>query len=183
MKQFSEQLAQALKEFMPVSGLKTGQILVVGCSTSEVLGRAIGKGYSQELGVEFFQQISRVCREYGVNPAFQCCEHLNRALVVGRAVLEKYALTEVSVMPVPGAGGSMAAAAFAGMDSPLVVESIQAEAGIDIGDTFIGMHLRPVAVPVRLAVRQIGSAHVTFARTRPKLIGGRRAVYSTGTCS
>jgi uncharacterized protein (TIGR01440 family) len=183
MKQYSEALAQALTEFMPLSGLKLKQILVIGCSTSEVLGNAIGKGYSQELGREFFQVVSRFCSEYGVFAAFQCCEHLNRALVIEQAAVEKYGLTEVAVVPVPGAGGSMAAAAFAGLQAATVVENLHAHAGIDIGDTFIGMHLRPVAVPVRTSISELGKAHVTYARTRPKLIGGQRAIYTSATCS
>lgn len=191
MKQYAQALEQALAEFLPLADLKPGRILVVGCSTSEVLGRAIGKGFSQELGEEFFRVISNRCIPLGIFPAFQCCEHLNRALVIDRAAAEKYQLTEVAVIPVPGAGGSMAAAAYQGLSDPVVVESVQAHAGMDIGDTFIGMHLRPVVVPVRIGLSQIGSAHLTLARTRPKLIGGARAVYdknspaagASGACS
>ena len=178
MREYAKALEQAATELLAAANLKQGQILVVGCSTSEVLGHAIGKGSSKELGEEFFRAISRLCAEHGLYPAFQCCEHLNRALVVDRKAAEKYQLTEVTVIPVPEAGGSLAAAAYKGLDAPVVVESIQAHAGLDIGDTFIGMHLNPVAVPVRVSISQIGSAHLTLARTRPKLIGGERAVYS-----
>ena len=178
MKEYLSSLEQALNELFRVAKLAPGQILVVGCSTSEVLGKHIGKGYSKELGEEFFLLIERLCREKGVSPAFQCCEHLNRALVINSRTMEKYGLSEVGAVPVPCAGGSVAAAAFARLEDPVLVESIQAHAGVDIGDTFIGMHLRPVAVPVRISIVQIGAAHLTLARTRPKLIGGGRTVYS-----
>lgn len=181
MREYAQALENALTEFLPLANLKPGQILVVGCSTSEVMGHTIGKGFSQELGEEFYRVISNQCLPLGIFPAFQCCEHLNRALVMERACAEKYRLTEVSVVPVPGAGGSMAASAYRGISDPVVVESVQAHAGLDIGDTFIGMHLRPVAVPVRISLSQIGSAHLTLARTRPKLIGGARAVYGTNS--
>lgn len=187
MNEHVRQLDRALREFLPLVKLRPGQIIVIGCSTSEVLGHNIGKGSSKELGEKFFLLIQGICLEYDLRPAFQCCEHLNRAVVVDRDTMLQYALTEVSVIPVPGAGGSMAAAAFKGLKEPVVVESIQAHAGIDIGDTFIGMHLKPVAVPVRISMSQIGQAHLTLARTRPKLIGGARAMYEDspvkGTCN
>lgn len=177
MNEYALALEKALKEFLPLAGLEQGRLLVIGCSTSEVLGRSIGKGSNRELGEELYRVIEAQCRAQGILPAFQCCEHLNRALVISREGAERYGLTEVTVIPVPGAGGSLAAAAFQALPNPVVVENIQAHAGIDIGDTFIGMHLRPVAVPVRLSVTQIGQAHLTLARTRPKLIGGDRAFY------
>ncbi|MDA8441367.1 MAG: TIGR01440 family protein [Peptococcaceae bacterium] len=183
MSQYGEDLAKAMRELFSVAGFKSGQIIVIGCSTSEVLGKHIGKGSSKELGEELFSVINKLCLEQDLKPAFQCCEHLNRALVVNRGTADKYSLPEVSVVPVPGAGGSMAAAAFQGLVDPVVVESIQAHGGIDIGDTFIGMHLRPVAVPVRLSLDRIGQAHLTVARTRPKLIGGERAVYQVADAS
>ena len=122
--------------------------------------------------------IEKELKGTGIFLAVQCCEHLNRALVVERQLCEKYGLTQVAVLPVPTAGGAAASAGMARFSQPVVVESIQAHAGIDIGDTLIGMHLRPVAVPVRLRIKTIGEAHVTMARTRPKLIGGARAVYA-----
>lgn len=173
-----EQQAEAiLSEVADMAELKPGQILVIGCSTSEVLGKHIGKAGSKEVATALYQAMERVRQSRGFSLAFQCCEHLNRALVVERDTMERFNLEEVSVIPVPTAGGSMAAHAFTQMGSPVVVESIKAHAGIDIGNTLIGMHLRAVAVPIRPSQRQIGEAHVTAARTRPKLIGGVRAVY------
>ncbi|QHS23571.1 TIGR01440 family protein [Virgibacillus sp. MSP4-1] len=158
--------------------LQPGQLFVLGCSTSEVAGERIGTSGSEEIASVIFQEMQRLQKETGAHLAFQCCEHLNRSLVVERAAMEKYAFTEVSAVPVPKAGGSMAAYAYRHMEQPVLVESITAHAGMDIGDTFIGMHLKPVAVPVRLSRKNLGEAHVTAAYTRPKLIGGERAVYS-----
>jgi len=177
MREYSEALGKALEEFLPLAKLEPGRILVIGCSTSEVLGQTIGRGSSKELGQELYRVLEAQCRTHKVYPAFQCCEHLNRALVIERAAMEKYNLTEVTVIPVSGAGGSLAAAAYEFLPDPVVVENIQAHAGIDIGDTFIGMHLKPVAIPLRISIKQIGQAHLTLARTRPKLIGGPRAQY------
>jgi uncharacterized protein (TIGR01440 family) len=172
-----QQARTIVAEVAELADLRPGTILVVGCSTSEVLGKHIGKAGSQEVAAVLYQAMEAIREQYGFALAFQCCEHLNRALVVERAVMEAFGLEEVSVVPVPSAGGSMAAHAFERMAAPVVVESIKAHAGIDIGDTLIGMHLRHVAVPIRPSLNQIGHAHVTAARTRPKLIGGARAVY------
>lgn len=125
-----------------------------------------------------FSALSEFQKETGVELAFQCCEHLNRALVVERETAEKRNYEIVSVIPIPKAGGSMAAFAYEHMWDPVVVEFIKADAGIDIGDTLIGMHLKHVAVPVRSSVKQVGQAHVNLAFSRPKLIGGARAVYT-----
>lgn len=179
----SQQVTTIVSELQKEADLKQGQILVIGCSTSEVLGKHIGKAGSKEVAAALFEGIRDVQRKHGFALAFQCCEHLNRALVVERETMERYSLDEVSVVPVPTAGGSMASHAFAALSSPVVVEHIRANAGIDIGDTFIGMHLRHVAVPVRTSLRQIGDAHVTAARTRPKLIGGARAVYDRNSAN
>ncbi|MCK9905859.1 TIGR01440 family protein, partial [Frankia sp. Cpl3] len=172
-----QQVKTIVSELQKEAQLNAGDILVIGCSTSEVLGKHIGKAGSQEVAAALFAGIRHVQQEHGFALAFQCCEHLNRALVVERETMERFGLEEVSVVPVPTAGGSMASHAFAAFSSPAVVEQIRAHAGVDIGDTFIGMHLRHVAVPVRPSLHQIGAAHVTAARTRPKLIGGARAVY------
>jgi len=166
------------RELAQAGNLAPGQLMVVGCSTSEVAGYRIGTSGSGTIAASIYQGLERVRREYGFYIAFQCCEHLNRALVVEREFAERNRLEIVSVVPVPKAGGAMAAYAYRHMRQPCVVESVQAHAGIDIGDTFIGMHLRKVAVPVRPSVRTIGKAHVTMAFTRPKLIGGARAVYT-----
>jgi uncharacterized protein (TIGR01440 family) len=168
---------RCVRELAEAGGLKAGQLLVVGASTSEVAGRRIGTSGSGEVARAIFEGIEAARRDIGFHPVFQCCEHLNRALVVTREVAERCGLTEVSAVPIPGAGGAMAAYAYRHLPDACLVESVQAHAGLDIGDTLIGMHLRPVAVPVRPSVRTIGEAHVTMARTRPKLIGGARAVY------
>lgn len=166
------------RELVQAGNVRAGQIIVVGTSTSEVIGQRIGTSGTEQTAQQIFAGMSRVAREVGFFVAYQCCEHLNRALVVERELLSRYPLEEVSVIPVPKAGGSMAAYAYRHLSDPCVVETIQAHAGIDIGDTLIGMHLRKVAVPARPSIRQIGQAHVTMAYTRPKLIGGARAVYT-----
>lgn len=168
---------QSMEELLEVSKVKKGEILVLGMSTSEIAGEQIGKGRMPEVGEAIMKEALQIAKEHQIYLAVQCCEHLNRALVVERACMERYGFEEVTVVPIVNAGGSSATAAYHLMDEPVVVEKIQAHAGIDIGDTFIGMHLRPVAVPVRLAHTEIGYAHLTAARTRPKLIGGERAQY------
>lgn len=175
--QLKGQIRQALEELLNVAKLRAKQILVVGCSTSEVGGQKIGTGYSLEVAEALLQGLMPSLNDKEIFLAIQCCEHLNRALVVERACQEYYNLEEVSVYPMQGAGGSMAHQAMKVFKDPVVVEKIQAHAGLDIGDTFIGMHLKPVAVPVRGTINTIGAAHLTMARTRPKLIGGERAHY------
>ncbi|MFS0919144.1 TIGR01440 family protein [Brevibacillus sp. 179-C 1.1 NHS] len=172
-----KQVSEIVAEVADLAELKTGQVMVIGCSTSEVLGEHIGKAGSQDVAQAIYRGIQSVSGQRGFAVAFQCCEHLNRALVVERDVAWRYGLEEVSVIPVPTAGGSMAAHAFTQFIDAVVVEEIRAHAGIDIGHTLIGMHLKHVAVPVRPTQRLVGQAHVTAARTRPKLIGGPRAVY------
>ncbi|MBO8172021.1 MAG: TIGR01440 family protein [Bacillaceae bacterium] len=166
-----------VEELLDVSPLADRHILVVGVSTSEVLGKHIGTAGSEQVAAALYEPLFGLKQKHGFHLAFQCCEHLNRALVVERETADRFGLEEVTVIPQPGAGGSMSAYAYRHMENPVVVERIQAHAGIDIGDTLIGMHLKPVAVPVRPSIRQIGDAHVTMARTRPKLIGGARACY------
>lgn len=167
----------ALRELLEAAALREKQLLVIGCSTSEVIGKKIGTASSLEVADALWAGIAPLVQERGIYLAVQCCEHLNRALVVEEEALERYSLEQVTVYPVQGAGGSLANQAMRSMQAPVVVERIQAHAGIDIGDTLIGMHLKPVAVPVRGSLRQIGQAHLTMARTRPKLIGGERARY------
>lgn len=169
-----------LDELLDVASLRRGDILVVGCSTSEVVGGVIGKNSSAEAAAAIYEAIAPKIRERGVYLAAQCCEHLNRALVVERECAEKYGLCEVCVLPRPHAGGSWATCVYGAMDDPVMVENISAHAGIDIGLTLVGMHLRPVAVPVRTKQDSILNARVVCARTRPKLIGGIRAEYPEG---
>lgn len=177
-RRFSERMERILRDLLKEMPLENSHLLVVGVSTSEVLGERIGQAGSGDVARALFAPIDALRRQHGFHVAFQCCEHLNRALVVRRATLEQFALTEVTAVPVKDAGGSMAACAYRTWADAVTVEHVQAHAGIDVGDTLIGMHLRPVAVPVRPSVKRIGEAHVTAARTRPKLIGGARAVYT-----
>ncbi len=177
MQEYAEQLDRALQEFASRVDIPAGQIFVLGCSTSEVLGQHIGTGSSLDVAKALFAPLEQFAASRGLFLAVQCCEHLNRALVVSRACQERYQLTEVSAVPQPKAGGSMATMAYVRLPEARLVESIQGHMGLDIGDTFIGMHLRPVVIPVRLSVQNIGGAHLTAARTRPRLIGGERAVY------
>ncbi len=165
-----------LEELYTKAKLNKGDIVVVGCSTSEIIGSKIGTQSSPEIASVVFNSLYEVSKEKGINLAFQCCEHLNRAIVIEKGVLP-YA-EEVNVMPMPKAGGSMATMAYNNFKNPIVIEEIKADAGIDIGFTLIGMHLKKVAVPLRLENNKIGCALVLGARTRPKFIGGSRAIYN-----
>lgn len=173
-------IRQVLLELAEHAQLHAGDLLVIGCSTSEILGKKIGTATSMDAAEVLVEEVLAFCRPKEIQPAFQCCEHLNRALVLERAAARAYDLDEVTVIPAPGAGGALAAQAMQQLDDPVVVEHLacRGKAGIDIGNTLIGMHLRPVAVPVRLDIQYIGKAAVVCARTRPKLIGGKRAIYS-----
>ncbi|OME91580.1 MULTISPECIES: TIGR01440 family protein [Paenibacillus] len=173
----NEQTARIVRELAEAAVLGPSKVLVIGASTSEVVGRRIGTGGALETAQQLLQGIAEVQAEFGFAVAYQCCEHLNRALVMERELLERLGLTEVAAVPIPGAGGSMASAAYRSINEPCLAESIEAHAGVDIGETLIGMHLRRVAVPFRPTERYIGEARVTAAYTRPKLIGGERAVY------
>lgn len=168
---------RVLGELLDVMPLSDRHLLVIGVSTSEVEGERIGSAGNRDVAAAIFAPVEEWSEKHGFHVAYQCCEHLNRSLVVRQRTVERFGLTEVTVVPVPEAGGSMAAYVYREWPDAVMVESVEAHAGIDIGDTFIGMHLRPVAVPVRPSVKQIGHANVTVARTRPKLIGGNRAVY------
>jgi len=175
--QIEKQIQTILMDFSSQVTLKKGQILVLGCSTSEIIGERIGTSGTLEVASIIYDNLYSFADKHGIHLAFQCCEHLNRALVVDRKVAEDKGWEEVAVIPVRKAGGAMATYAYEHIEDPVIVEFIKADLGIDIGDTFIGMHLKHVAVPVRASLNQIGSAHVTLAKTRPKLIGGARAIY------
>lgn len=175
----SEAAAVVVGELAEAGKLGPGRILVVGASTSEVAGVRIGTGGALDVAQQLLQGIRRIADERGFHTVYQCCEHLNRSLVMERSLLEALGLREVSAVPVPGAGGSMAAAAYGSMADPVLAETVEAHAGIDIGETLIGMHLRRVAVPFRPSLRYIGLARVNAAFSRPPLIGGERAVYRT----
>ncbi len=171
------QVKTIMTELLEVANLKKGDIFVVGCSSSEIIGQKIGKGSSPEVANEVFDVIYGMLKKKGIYLAAQCCEHLNRAIIVERECAEKYGYEIVNVKPQPKAGGSFATAAYANFNDPVAIEHVSASAGIDIGGTLIGMHLKRVAVPVRTSISKIGEANVLCARTRPKFIGGSRAVY------
>lgn len=171
------QAQTVVTELLDQAKLKPGALFVVGCSSSEMVGKRIGKGSSMDAAQAAFRGIYPVLQERGIHLAVQCCEHLNRALIMERAIAERKGYEIVNVMPQPHAGGSFAVTAWNAFEDPVAVETIQADAGIDIGGTLIGMHLRRVAVPVRTSLNHIGEAIVLCARTRPKYIGGPRAVY------
>ena len=169
------QAKDTTREIIEIAGLKKGQILVVGCSTSEICGDKIGTNSNLEVAKAAFAGIYEVASETGIYVATQCCEHLNRAIIVEREAVPYSEI--VNVVPQPKAGGSLSTTAYATFKDPVAVEEIKADAGIDIGGTLIGMHLKKVAVPVRLINNRIGEACVFAARTRPKFIGGERAHY------
>lgn len=165
----------AAEQIILQAGLEKGQILVVGCSSSEVSGEKIGTYSSVDVAKAVFDGIFEVANEHGIFLAAQCCEHLNRAIIIERAAVPNYDI--VNVVPQPKAGGSFATTAYNSFNDPVAVEEIKADAGLDIGGTLIGMHLKKVAVPVRLSLNSIGKALLLAARTRPKYIGGERAHY------
>lgn len=179
---YSRQAQEAIQGLLRAAHLKPGDIVVIGCSTSEVAGKKIGSSSSLQTAGAIMDGLLPTVLEKELFMAVQCCEHLNRALVVEERCAAKYNLEIVCVYPHEKAGGSLAAAAMERFAQPVVVETIAAHAGLDIGDTFIGMHLKKVAVPVRIELKSIGEAHLTLARTRPKLIGGERAIYHNTSC-
>ena len=173
-----EQSRQVVTELIEAAKLEAGDLLVIGCSSSEMIGETIGKGSSLEAAQAAWEGIGPVLKKAGVLLAVQCCEHLNRALILERACAERYGYDEVNVCPWEHAGGSFATTVWRGLEEPCAVEHIRAKAGMDIGDTLIGMHLKEVAVPVRLSVKRIGQANLVCARSRAKFVGGERARYS-----
>jgi uncharacterized protein (TIGR01440 family) len=172
-----QQLRECLDDLQSVAHLSSGYVLVIGASSSEIVGRRIGTQTSLEVGQAVVDEVLDFQRHVGCDVAFQCCEHLNRALVVTLASAQRHGWSRVTAVPVPGAGGAVAAHAFVTLPDACLVETIAADAGMDVGDTFIGMHLKRVAVPVRGRRNAVLAAHVTMAHTRPPLVGGSRAVY------
>lgn len=175
LQEIRRQAAQAARQLVQAAQLRAGQIVVVGCSSSEVVGRRVGSWSTPEVGQAIFDGLQSVFAPMGVYLAAQCCEHLNRALIVEREAVPQ--AEQVNVVPQPKAGGSFATAAYHAFAHPVALEEIRADAGLDIGGTLIGMHLKKVAVPVRLEQDHIGEAMVLAARVRPKFIGGERAAY------
>jgi uncharacterized protein (TIGR01440 family) len=172
-----EQAAAAAAELIEQAKLRPGDLLVIGCSSSEIVGERIGKGSSMEAARAVYEGIAPILQSHGILLAAQCCEHLNRALIVEADTAEKFGYEPVNVRPWAHAGGSFATTVWENMARPVAVEHIRASAGMDIGDTLIGMHLKEVAVPLRLSMKKIGEANLVCARTRPKFIGGERARY------
>jgi len=173
----AEELRTCVRYLKERARLKTGAFVVLGCSTSEVAGGHIGKNSIPELGQALAEAMINVCRELCLHPVFQCCEHLNRALVMEQELLDDLRLTQVNVRPLPNAGGSTAAAAYGLLRNPAIATSIQADAAVDVGHTLVGMHIRPVAVPLRMKNAMVGAAHVVMAFSRLPYVGGPRAEY------
>ena len=176
LQQVKEEAANAAKQLVAEARLHKGQIVVVGCSTSEVVGHKVGSWSTPEVGQAIFDGLNSVFAPLGIYIAAQCCEHLNRALIVDYEAVPGAEI--VNVVPQPKAGSSFATAAYNAFSHPVALEEIKADAGLDIGGTLIGMHLKRVAVPVRLAQKHIGDAVLLAARVRPKFIGGKRAIYN-----
>lgn len=177
LQKIQEQARAVVTQFLETAKMKPGQVLVVGCSSSEIDSFRIGSHSSEEIGKAVFEAIYGEVKPRGIYLAAQCCEHLNRALILEEEAAERYGYEPVNVVPQLKAGGSFATATYAGLEHPVAVEHIRAHGGIDIGDTLIGMHMRDVAVPVRIETKEIGAAHVVCARTRLKFVGGVRAHY------
>ncbi len=180
LKEITEQSRLAAKEIISASHIKEGSIFVIGCSSSEVLGARIGTATSTDAANAIYDGLIPVLNKHGILAAAQCCEHLNRALVVERKTMLKYNLEQVNAIPQPNhAGGAFATVCYERFEDPVVVESINAsaEAGIDIGNTLIGMHIKSVVVPLRISLSKIGEANIVCARRRPKYVGGARAIY------
>ncbi|MBQ5398920.1 MAG: TIGR01440 family protein [Ruminococcus sp.] len=175
--EIQREISSAFEELIERSRLKAGDLIVLGCSTSEVCGSAIGTGSQYECAEAMYDAFLPILKEKGIFLAAQCCEHLERALVVEREYAEKHDLLIVNALPQPKAGGSSATAAYRKFSDPVVVDGVKADAGLDIGGTLIGMHLKRVAVPMRLSVKKVGEASVSSARTRPRFVGGARAIY------
>lgn len=175
--QIRHEAETVISELLEQANLKKGDILVIGCSSSEIVGKKIGKGSDVNAAKAVYEGVAPILKEKGIYLAAQCCEHLNRAIIIEREAAEKYGYEIVNVVPQPKAGGSFATTVFYNMEDPVALEGVKAHAGLDIGGVLIGMQLRPVAVPVRLSLRQIGEAPILCARTRPKFIGGERAHY------
>lgn len=178
LEEIRKQAEEAAAELLKRSGLQEGNLVVIGCSSSEIARHRIGSYSSGEIGEAVFGAVYGIFRPKGIYLAAQCCEHLNRALILDAKAAFLYGYEPVNVMPQLKAGGSLATAAWHAFQNPVAVEAVKAHAGLDIGDTLIGMHLKQVAVPLRLDTKYIGAAHVVAARTRPKFIGGVRACYN-----
>ncbi len=177
IEKIKQEAHDAVCELIEISGIKPGSVFLIGCSSSEISGGTIGKNSSIAAANALYSAVAPILKEKGIYLAVQCCEHLNRALIVESECADKYGFEKVAVVPHPHAGGAFATVTYHSMKKPCAVEFIKADAGIDIGGVLIGMHLKHVAVPVRLKVKKIGEANIIAARTRLKYIGGERAIY------
>lgn len=177
LEEITVQARNAVVELLELAKLERGDLFVVGCSSSEIVGGNIGKNSDIDAARAVFEGIYPVLCENGIFLAAQCCEHLNRSLIVEKEYALAHGLDIVCVRPMPKAGGSFATTVYDNLKEPVAVERVSASAGIDIGGTLIGMHLKNVAVPVRLSVKKIGEANIICARTRYKYVGGARACY------
>lgn len=177
IEQIKKEAKIALEELFEEAHLEKDDILVIGCSSSEVLGKKVGTYSSLDVGKALVDVIYPMVKEKGLFLAAQCCEHLNRSVIIDKSALRLWGLERVNVKPQLHAGGSFAMAVWDALDEPVAVEKVQAAAGMDIGSVLIGMQLRPVVVPVRTSVDKIGMARLTVARTRPRFVGGERALY------
>lgn len=175
-----QQLQEILDDVLVKAQLEAGDIFVLGCSTSEVLGHMIGKYSSLEIGELIVSTVLQKLKPLGVHLAVQGCEHLNRSLVIEKSVAKMNGLEEVWVLPTLEAGGAASVAVMSLFEQPIEVANVQAKAGLDIGDTFIGMHIKSVQVPIRPSRKSLGEAHVTAVTSRPKYVGGPRASYGQG---
>ena len=176
----TEQSRHAVTEIIEAAHLSEGSLFVIGCSSSEVLGSQIGTATNMDSAKAIYDGIIPVLRAHGILPAAQCCEHLNRALVVDRSTMIRFGFEQVNAIPQPNhAGGAFATECYNRFEDPVLIESVnaRADAGIDIGGTMIGMHIRSVVVPLRISLRKIGEAPIICARRRPKYVGGSRAIY------
>jgi len=171
------QCETAINELLAVAKLEKGDIFVIGCSSSEICGKRIGSFSSMDAAKAVYDAVAPALKEKGVYLAAQCCEHLNRAVIVEKECARLYRLTEVNAIPHAHAGGAFATTVYNSLDCAVAVESIPASAGMDIGNTLIGMHIIPVCVPVRVSIDKIGEARLVLARRRPKFVGGQRAIY------
>ncbi len=176
--EIKNQAAVAVNELLDKASLRAGDILVIGCSSSEIIGERIGTFSSADAAEAVFEGVYSGLKEKGIYLAAQCCEHLNRAVILEKQAAEAHNLETVNVIPHAHAGGAFASAVYSHLNSPVAVESVRASAGMDIGGVLIGMQLKPVAVPVRISIDMIGRARLTLARTRPKFVGGERAKYN-----
>ena len=175
LKQIEKDAKRVTLELLQAAKLDPKDAVVIGGSTSEIVGEHLGSNTNLEVAKAVVKTIVNVLKEKDIYPVIQSCEHINRALVVEREYAKLHNLEPVNVIPVETAGGGFSTAAMEILDDPVVVERVGVDAGIDIGDVFIGMHIKNVGVVVRSDIKQIGKAHLSMIRTRLKLIGGDRS--------